>query len=366
MASGAALEGGGRANFFAGAPPQGRGPDFNQIGDLDGREVTSLEKQVTEVEGKARNAFSRMCSSPLFWSCVSAAILLAATITILTGAFGLFGLIFIPAVGIGAIPAGIYAYTHAGEIKNEADMMATQFTQFTGDSWMSTIDDNFVLGGLPLKNKGHIKDIVIDRGATNIISVVDRNELEFVGILFEPVPPADWKELGIDHQIFSTKQGETPNIPFIERAIDHIDGVLSKNPKAIFYVHDDSGNARAPTLLACYFVHKLAQDPKFQAKPLDWTKQAFEKIRESRSQFNPTPAMTSTVQKYHMRLLEERGMPITALTADSMTGSIRRLPPGFSLGGGAHVGATAPPPAYSATGHQPYGGGGGGTHGHAQ
>ena len=70
------------------------------------------------------------------------------------------------------------------------------YTQMSKGSWWTKIEPfPIYLGALPLKNKGHLQEIV-DLGVTRILAVVEDFELE-EGYLHTPVKAEDWEPQGI-------------------------------------------------------------------------------------------------------------------------------------------------------------------------
>lgn len=306
-------------NTSQGAPPysvtnpnngNGNGvpPTNSSVGNLNGREA-KIQK-ATEVEDKARNVFSRMACSALFWSCISAAILLTAVIVVLTGSLGLIGLAFIPVIGLGAIPAGIHAYTHSDEIVSETKMMGTLFGQFKGDEWFHEITDKLLIGAIPLKNKGHLKELA-EKDITHVISIVDRRLMEYVGILHEPVNKDDYKEVGIEHRLYPSKQGDSLHVALIESIVEEVGKIQSSSKDARILLHGGIDSSKARIIAACLFVKKYADGNSDDKK--NWTKNAYKEVLKGEPLTNVAHEELEAVQKYHAHLLEDKGHQIAGL-----------------------------------------------------
>ena len=80
------------------------------------------------------------------------------------------------------------------ELKYEGSFLYTIFnSSFRGQSWWTEIDENLVLGALPLE---HQMERIKALGITHVISVIESFELE-PGIV-QPAQSEQWKKMGIE------------------------------------------------------------------------------------------------------------------------------------------------------------------------
>ncbi|MFT5318441.1 MAG: hypothetical protein ACI8RA_001705, partial [Chlamydiales bacterium] len=68
-----------------------------------------------------------------------------------------------------------------------------------GWPWWNQIDDNIILGGIPLKNKGHVSTMISELGVQAVLSLNESFELRTNGLFSEPVSPEDWIGEGVEH-----------------------------------------------------------------------------------------------------------------------------------------------------------------------
>jgi protein-tyrosine phosphatase len=182
------------------------------------------------------------------------------------------------------------------------------YTQLGQGNWWTKIDPfNIYLGGIPLKNKGHLEQIAA-LGVTKVLGVLEDFELED-GYVNSPAKVADWDTKGISFE--QVKAADF--LPLTEQEFD--DGIekLDKAFKAgrTIYLHCKAGKGRSVAVLIAYFMkhHKMTFD------------EAFTLVKNLRPQINLNPAQRKAIFNY-FKIPETPEAPATSwilMTEENLT-----------------------------------------------
>jgi protein-tyrosine phosphatase len=172
-------------------------------------------------------------------------------------------------LGTALVGVATFAYCKIyKELKYEGSFVYTIFnSSFRGQSWWTEIDENFVLGALPLEYQ---MDRIKALGITHVISVVEPFELE-PGIV-QPTQSEQWRTMGIEHKHIEAPDFYGVPTEKIHEGIKYIHEELQKNPKAKFYIHCKAGRGRSATLLLCYKMKTNNQEFDSKEKTYDYLK----------------------------------------------------------------------------------------------
>lgn len=175
------------------------------------------------------------------------------------------------------------------KIKYEASL---GYTQLRGNAWWSKIEPyNLYLGALPLKNKGHLDDIM-DLGVTHILSMVEDFELED-GWINQPVKKTEWENAGaVVYQI--------PTVDFLPLSeIEITNGIeylrQSLEDGHTVYIHCKAGVGRSASIVIAFLMHT-------QGMSLD---EAIALVKEHRPQINLNAGQRRAIQNYFQENEEE-------------------------------------------------------------
>lgn len=131
--------------------------------------------------------------------------------------------------------------------------VSLNYTLWAGKEWWSKIEPyNLYLGGLPLKNKGHLEQIKA-LGVTGIISVVEGFELED-GWWHQPAKPSDWQREGIAVK-------HIPAVDFLpltrqefKEGLEALHEMLTH--EEIVYLHCKAGVGRSASIAVAYIMQQ--------------------------------------------------------------------------------------------------------------
>jgi len=122
--------------------------------------------------------------------------------------------------------------------------------------WFSEISDkdknisNIYLGGIPLKNKGHI-DMFNNLGITSILSLLEDFEYQETYIS-KPVKTEDWNDKNIKQYKIKALDFEPLSIDEINEGVKFLKDEIESNNKV--YVHCKAGKGRSVTIVCCYLI----------------------------------------------------------------------------------------------------------------
>lgn len=116
--------------------------------------------------------------------------------------------------------------------------------------WYSVVDDNLLLGAIPLKEDQHL-DELHKLGVKLVISVVEPFELECRTLMGTPVQPEEWKAKGIHQVTLSAQDFRPPPFDILDQGAKLLDQYLSEGHRV--YVHCKSGKGRSASVIAAYF-----------------------------------------------------------------------------------------------------------------
>lgn len=132
--------------------------------------------------------------------------------------------------------------------------------------WFHTIEDNLVLGAIPLDNLSHPKVFSEELGVTAVLSVVELFELTANNIAGNVVGPDDWKRVDVQHHHVSTPDFMTVSFEKLDEGADFIHdhlrsrrgaaGAPSSSGKVggVVYVHCKSGMGRSAQVVVAYLM----------------------------------------------------------------------------------------------------------------
>ncbi len=178
-------------------------------------------------------------------------------------------------------PASDRGYTLIKHLKYEVSLA---YTQSKGNSWWSKIGShNIYLGGLPLKNAGHLQKIK-DLGVTGILCLVEDFELN--SWINPPVKKADWEahNIGVKH---------VPSVDFFPLTTQEFDEGLAAleamlKEGRIVYVHCKAGVGRSASIVIAYLM-------KHEGLSFD---EAHAFVQQYRPQINLNPAQRQAIVDY--------------------------------------------------------------------
>ena len=136
-------------------------------------------------------------------------------------------------------------------------------------SWWNQIDENIILGALPLMDANHDTKLIKDNNINTVISLI--YDFEYEPLITTPVTKDIWKENNINFYQVKCEDFNPPSIENINISLEIIEKEISLNNK--IYIHCKAGVGRSVCIIICYLSKKLKN------KDFDYLYNYLKKIR---------------------------------------------------------------------------------------
>jgi atypical dual specificity phosphatase len=216
------------------------------------------EKEVFSVVNHINDLAKKCFTSPLFWT---------TALSLLGIGLGIFGgisifhsqHILLNSIFLGASTALLISSIVLGRLfKKEASHEFQIFWNsnfWPKGSYYNQINDDLVLGALPLKNKGHIEELKNlakkENKELGVLTIVEPWELE-EHLLSSPVTLKDWDKQGVEQETISVEDHKPLNFEELNKAVKFITDQIKKGK--IVYVHCKAGKGRSAMAVAAYLI----------------------------------------------------------------------------------------------------------------
>jgi protein-tyrosine phosphatase len=116
------------------------------------------------------------------------------------------------------------------------------------DEWFTQINDNIILGAIPLNNLDHLNSLK-KLGVKTVISVIEEFERdETIGI--KPVSTEEWNKNSVQNYIFSVEDFSGIPVKKLNEIVDLINEKVGDGNK--IYIHCKSGIGRSALVTICF------------------------------------------------------------------------------------------------------------------
>lgn len=178
--------------------------------------------------------------------------------------------------------------------------MANQSFRKTYQWWNPIKGTRVILGGIPLKNKGHHTKIIKLVTASNkiaklaVLTLLEPFEIYSKSPLATPVSPKDWENLHVKHKIIVARDFKPLSQKQIREAVRFLE---KQDEKGVFtYVHCKAGRGRSATAVICFLMKKYGYTAE--------TARAI--VKESRIQINLNKYQWQAIKDYETGLVARR------------------------------------------------------------
>jgi atypical dual specificity phosphatase len=231
-----------------------------------------------EFVAKAGQIYSKLTSNPLFWA---SAALFCVTLFCSYILLGSSSPVFLLGAAIVGFNACRITICHWKEIFYESSLLFITLRNLFKPQkfpWWNQIDDQILLGAIPLKERKHHKKIP----AQAILTLLEEFELANRWPFTTAVSFNDWQGEGVINLRIHAVDIEGVKIEEIKKGIKFIrEQVISGRT---VYVHCKAGIGRSATVVACYLLkYGLANGRKFHS-PEEVSAYLFEKRDQVRLQ----------------------------------------------------------------------------------
>ncbi len=215
----------------------------------------------SETSKKISQLCTRTFQNPTFWILLQSSALLAFTAVAIANPFLLPTKYLISSLSVGLLALGVQVKFFYPKVLYETSLIMEMTKNFfISRQWWNEIDDQLILGAMPLSNKCHHTKLK-DLGVSVVVSLNQDFELDHQGILSIPVTHEEWKKQGIEFRQFPAKDFKGVDLDTISRTVSYIQHQEEQGKKV--YVHCKAGVGRSATIAACLQVlekHSLSAD----------------------------------------------------------------------------------------------------------
>lgn len=158
---------------------------------------------------------------------------------------------------VAVIAHGIYAQN---ELKWEVMLVDHEIRESLGIyPWYSVIEDNLLLGAIPMKEKHHFEELQ-KIGVSVILSVVEPFEFYIHTVVGDPITPEDWKlaKMPLKQHVISTIDNLPVAFNLLDEGAEIIHQALAQQKR--IYVHCKSGKGRSLSMLLAYYYRYQQMD----------------------------------------------------------------------------------------------------------
>lgn len=244
---------------------------------------------------KVKEVGKKVFAEMVFWGSVALAVV--TSVVVIKLAFSN------PITAIVVIALGCLAFRFRRKIAYIATMYLNVFKNFLGVTkynWFNKINDNIVLGAIPLENKEHPK-LFKAMNITDVLSLNEKFELETTTLVSKPVTEEILREEGINFKQFPSENSKPIPLKTLDQAVDFIDKVAKRGGRV--YVTCREGKDRGPMVVACYLI-------KYKNFTLE---KALEHVRKARPSVALSTAQIGRIYEY-LGYLGKPSVPVATAT----------------------------------------------------
>eukprot|EP01038_Epipyxis_sp_PR26KG_P011500 gene11500-15405_t len=119
-------------------------------------------------------------------------------------------------------------------------------------TYYSLVDDNLILGGIPLSNSSHKTLFFDELGINAVLSINETYEYNCTTIVGKPIQISDWKRNNISYLQLSSPDFAPPSFDVLDIGAEFLNKHLSRGDKV--YIHCKSGVGRSASVVIAYFI----------------------------------------------------------------------------------------------------------------
>lgn len=170
------------------------------------------------------------------------------------------------------------------------DKLSKTFS-FITQHWWHPITEDLVLGGIPLANRDHMKQLQ-DLGIGAVCTILEDDEANKTTFISTPVSAKDWESAHIAYRRFSCPDMEAMDLSDLRCAVEWVRSQVLAGKKV--YVHCKAGRGRSAAIIICYLI-------QYTGMTLE---EATRCVSSKRSVLTLLPAQLDALHRFATRVLK--------------------------------------------------------------
>lgn len=170
---------------------------------------------------------------------------------------------------------------------------------FLGGKWWNNINDNIILGALPLHNSNHL-ELLKRENVGAILSLLE--DFEFNGaILLKPISKEEWLKNNINFLQIRVADSRGISVDDMNTCMNYISENIKDNKK--IYIHCKAGRGRSASVVMCYMLWKLYEaNGKISTTDIE---QTYDILKHLRQEISISDNQLVTIRDYVIELLDK-------------------------------------------------------------
>ena len=169
---------------------------------------------------------------------------------------------------------------------------------FWGGRWWDNINDNIILGAIPLHNSNHL-ELLKKENVGAILSLLENFEMSGT-IYFRPISKEEWENNGINFLQIQVEDSKGVRAEDIHKCIMYISENIKNNKK--IYVHCKAGRGRSASIVLCYMLWKMYQETGLIT--VENITQTYNRLKNLRGEISINDNQFITIRDYVIELLD--------------------------------------------------------------
>lgn len=169
---------------------------------------------------------------------------------------------------------------------------------FLHGSWWDKINDNIILGAIPLHNSNHL-ELLKNENIGAVLSVVEDFELN-PSIYFRPITGDEWMKNNINYLHIQVEDSYGVRIDDIKKSIMFISDNVKENKK--IYIHCKAGRGRSASIVLCYMLWNIYADTGSISE--EQITKTYEELKHIRYEVSISGNQFTTIREYVKSLVD--------------------------------------------------------------
>lgn len=273
-------------------------PNLDKFSSTQSSSSLSSTHEGSSLNNRVSGAFSRTIRSPLFWTLIALGVAITFSANLLSEKTTIPPTISKSLALFSAFFAAVLLYKKPRKIWYEATLAGVVVTSGLGmQTWHNHVDENIILGAIPLHNKEHHKTLVNNHKVGAVLSLVHEFEARDSSLFSEPVLEEEWKKIGVSYLRLGVTDFQPPSIEQTHQAVNFIHQEAMNHK--ITYVHCKAGMGRSAFMVICYLLKHQFRKVHLFANEKNMVEKAIAYVKNNRPQLYLTSSQKEALNTYY-------------------------------------------------------------------